>query len=101
MKKKHTLMIIGSGWEQIPIIRKAYNDGYNLVLTDQNPNAEGFKFSKINELLDPRNLIKGLEIAKKYNVDGIVADQCDYSSYAAKILQIKSFQNAHSLFSRE
>ena len=87
MKKKHTLMIIGSGWEQIPIIRKAYNDGYNLVLTDQNPNAEGFKFSKINELLDPRNLIKGLEIAKKYNVDGIVADQCDYSSYAAKILQ--------------
>ena len=62
MKKKHTLMIIGSGWEQIPIIRKAYNDGYNLVLTDQNPNAEGFKFSKINELLDPRNLIKGLEI---------------------------------------
>ena len=57
--KKHTLMIIGSD----SIIRKAYNDGYNLVLTDQNPNAEGFKFSKINELLD-RNLIKGLEIAK-------------------------------------
>ena len=66
---------------------KKNNDGYNLVLTDQNPNAEGFKFSKINELLDPRNLIKGLNY-KKYNVDGIVADQCDYSSYQQKYYKI-------------
>ncbi|MAJ13370.1 MAG: hypothetical protein CMN44_00145 [SAR116 cluster bacterium] len=95
MKNKITLMIIGSGWEQVPIIKKAYENEYELVLTDQNPNAEGFKYSKINEILDPRNLILGLEIARKYNVDGIIADQCDYSRYAAKLLVnvLKNKQN--------
>ncbi|RHX78268.1 ATP-grasp domain-containing protein [Leptospira yasudae] len=80
MKK---LMIIGATWEQLPLIQTAKKKGYYVVATDANPEAIGLQYADVTEQLDPRDLSKALVIAKKHQVEGAVADECDYSHYAA------------------
>ena len=82
-------MIIGSNWEKIPLIKSAKNLNLNILLTDENNDAEGFKYADKIETVNPRNLNKLYTIAKKFRPNGIVADQCDYSHFAAVYLSNK------------
>jgi biotin carboxylase len=77
------LMIIGSGWEQIPLIESAKANGYYVVATNPYPVPEVLKLVDTVERLDPRDLTKAVYLAEKYEVNGVTADQCDYSRYAA------------------
>jgi biotin carboxylase len=81
-------MIIGAKWEQVPLISQAKSIGHYVIATDNDINAEGLKIADSFEILDPRNLSEALAIAKKYQVDGVVADECDYSRYAAVYLNV-------------
>ena len=81
MKKK--LMIIGANWEKVPLIQKAKKLGHFVFVTDESKFAEGFKYADKYQVINPRDLKKLLDVAKKYKPNGITADQCDYSHFAA------------------
>ena len=49
--KQKKIMIIGSSWEQIPLIKKAKEMGCHVLGTDPDKNAEGFNFVDQSEWL--------------------------------------------------
>ncbi len=81
--KEKKLMIIGSSWEQIPLIKKAKEIGCHVLGTDPDKYAEGFNFVDQSEVVSPRDLEALYRVAKNYSPDGITADECDYSHFAA------------------
>src|SRR5687768_10057810 len=76
-------MIIGATWEQVPLVQRAKELGCEVVATAPSTGAEGFAFADHTEVVDPRDLNRILELSRKYEVDAITADECDYSNYAA------------------
>jgi biotin carboxylase len=83
MPMQKRLMVIGANWEQVPLIQAAKARGCFVVATDPNSNADGFLLADAQEILDPRDLKRALEVALRYSIIGATADQCDYSRYAA------------------
>jgi biotin carboxylase len=79
----HKLMIVGATWEQIPLIETAKELGHWVIATDSNPLSEGLLLADAYEIVDPLDLPAIYELAIRYGVDGITADECDYSHYAA------------------
>ena len=77
------LMIINAGWEQEQLIKEAKNMGLWVLAVDSNPKASSFSFVDKYEIANPRDLWKCLEIAKKYKIAGVIADQCDYSIFTS------------------
>lgn len=70
------LLIIGAGIEQIPGIKLAKRMGINVILTDGNPKALGFKYADDYEIISTYDVKKTVEFAKKYNkrkkIDGVM-----------------------------
>jgi biotin carboxylase len=81
--KGKKLLVIGAGWEQVPLVRAAKRLGCEVLAT--NPTKEGDGLAEADEtaVLDPRDLIGALELARARGIQGVVADQCDYSLFAA------------------
>lgn len=76
-------MIIGGSWEQKPLIQKAKDMGLYVLVTDPDKNAQGFELADEILILDPRDLPQALKAARAFMPDGVTADECDYSHYAA------------------
>ena len=83
MTTQNRLMIIGAKWEQVPLIQAAKARGCFVIATDLDPAAQGLSLADVMETLDPRDLAGALAIARRHAVDGVTADECDYSRYAA------------------
>ncbi|NEO12170.1 MULTISPECIES: ATP-grasp domain-containing protein [unclassified Moorena] len=79
-------MIIGATWEQVPLIETAKHQGHTVLATDPNPNAVGLALADETAILQPRDLNQALAIAKKHQIQGVTADECDYSHYAATFI---------------
>ncbi len=88
-KRMPRLMIIGASWEQVPLIQKAKEMGCYVLATDSSKNAEGFIYADETATFDPRDLQTALKTAEYYQPDGITADECDYSHYAAVFISEK------------
>jgi biotin carboxylase len=88
MSLQKKLMIIGAKWEQIPLINAAKASGCYVVATDPDPAAEGLALADFAEILDPRDLAGALVIARRHEVNGVTADQCDYSRYASVFVSV-------------
>lgn len=69
MKK---IMIIGAGEFQVPLIKECKSNNYYTIVTDLNPEAEGFKFSDIALNIDTLDKELTLKKAREYNVDAII-----------------------------
>lgn len=69
MKK---IMIIGAGALQVPLIQICKKNGYEVIVTDKNPDAIGFTYADKSIVVDGTDKEKILEYAKKFNIDGIV-----------------------------
>ena len=80
------LMIIGATWEQVPLIMQAKEMGYYVLATSQCEDDDGLKYADETSVVDPKDLHSLLAIAKQFNPDGITADECDYSHYAAVLI---------------
>ena len=52
---QQTLLIVGAGWEQIPIIEKAMNRGIKVIAVDGNPAAPGLKMASESRVVSTRN----------------------------------------------
>mgnify|MGYP002514679922 CR=1 FL=1 len=87
MKK---ILIIGAGFLQRFVIRKAKNLGYYTLTVDGNPNAEGFaeadEYGVVN-IVDQETVCA---FARQHDVDGVLTAATDYgvlaASYTAKEL---------------
>lgn len=71
MKKK--VLILGASKYCVRSIISAKEIGCEVIVTDRNPEAEGFKFADRYEVVDITNIEGSIEVAKKYRVDGVVA----------------------------
>ena len=47
--------------------------GCEVVVTDRNPEADGFKYADYHEVADINDIERSVEVARKYSVDGVVA----------------------------
>jgi len=80
------ILIVGAGWEQIPLLEAARGSGAWVVATDANSGAPGLGLADERAQLDPRDLLRAVEIARRHRIDAVTADQCDYSRFAAAYL---------------
>lgn len=74
------ILIIGVGWEQIPLVKKAKEKGLYVIVTtwwDEKKIPADKAY-----LVDSRDLDAIDRIISKENPDYITADECDYSMYA-------------------
>ena len=83
---RKNILIIGAGWEQLELIKEAKNQGYYIIATHPFMNPEGLQYADVFFEKDSRDINSHLEIAKTYNIDGVLTDNCDYSLHTASIL---------------
>lgn len=66
-----TLLIVGAGAEQVPIIETAMGRGLRVIAVDGNPHAPGFDLATLSKVVSTRDEQGVLAVAKENNVDGI------------------------------
>ncbi len=89
MKK---ILIIGAGFLQSFVIKKAKSMGYETLTVDADSNAIGFEFADKHENINIVDKKACLEYAKKECVDGVLTAATDYgvltAAYVAKELRL-------------
>lgn len=75
---KKALVLGASKW-QVPLIQQAQSMGLEVVATDYNPKAVGFKIADHAEVVDILDADANTEVAIKYGVDAVMTDQTDYA----------------------
>lgn len=71
------ILILGGGFQQLPAIRKAHELGLTVLLADYLPDAPGRREADQSFLISTRDKDKILELARKEDVDGILAFASD------------------------
>ena len=71
------ILIVGAGFGQVPAILKAKEMGLTVIAIDKNPNAVGMKIADHSFAIDIIDFDGALEIAKRFNVKGVMTMQTD------------------------
>ena len=79
MKK---LLMLGEGFLQDFVIRKAHDLGYFVYCLDVNPNAVGFKSASESAVINIVDEEACLAFAREKNIDGVLTAATDYSVLA-------------------
>lgn len=86
------LMIIGAGFLQTFVIKKAKDLGYYVISVDGNPYAEGFEFCDEYKNINIIDEEACLEYAKQIHIDGVMTAATDFgvltASYIAQELEL-------------
>lgn len=89
MKK---ILIIGAGFLQSFVIRKAKEMGYETLTVDADPNAIGFQYADKHEIINIVDEKACLAYAQKENIDGVLTAATDYgvltAAYIAKEMNL-------------
>lgn len=80
MKK---VLIIGAGFLQSFVIKKAKQLGYFTIAVDANPNAEGFKYCDEYAVINIVDETACCEFAGSRNIDGVLTAATDYGVLTA------------------
>jgi biotin carboxylase len=80
------LMIIGASWEQEDLLRAAKALGCYVIATDSSPNAPFLFLADECHTIEARNIDAHFRLAYEKKIDGVTADQCDYSHYTASLI---------------
>jgi len=90
MNSKKLLMILAASEYQLPAILKAKEMGLQVLATDFDPNALGFKFADFHRVIDVKDEKANLELARQFAIDGIMSVVCEHAvkpvAYIAKRL---------------
>ena len=76
MKK---LLMIGGGFLQCFVIKKAVSLGYEVHVLDGNPLAEGYQYASKYAVIDVKDEEGCLNYAKSNNIDGVLTAATDFS----------------------
>jgi len=89
MKK---LLVIGAGFLQSFVIKRAKSLEYYTLTVDANPNAVGFEYADAHAVINIVDEKACLEYAKKEGIDGVLTAATDYgvmtAAYIAKEMQL-------------
>ena len=89
MKK---ILIIGAGFLQSFVIKKAKSMGYETLTVDADPNAVGFQFADKHAVINIVDEKACLAYAQKENIDGVLTAATDYgvltAAYIAKEMHL-------------
>ena len=80
MKK---ILVIGAGFLQSFVIRKAKSMGYETLTVDADPDAVGFRFADKHEVIDIVDEQACLAYAQSENIDGVLTAATDYGVLTA------------------
>lgn len=69
--------IVGGGFNQVPLVKKAKEKGLRVLVTDSNDNPPAKEFSDLYEKIDTTNREATLRCAQKNAVDYILTDMTD------------------------
>lgn len=87
-----SVLIIGAGFLQSFIIKRAKDLGYKTFAVDGDKNAVGFKYADFSECINIVDEKACLEYARKNNVDGVLTAATDYgvltAAYIAKEMNL-------------
>lgn len=86
MKK---VLIIGAGFLQSFVIKKAKELGYFTLAVDANPNAEGFKYCDEYAVINIVDEKACCEFAQSQNIDGVLTAATDYGVLTAAYIAEK------------
>jgi biotin carboxylase len=90
MRKK--LLMIGGGFLQTFVIKKAKKMGYEVYVVDGDPYAEGFHYADCYEVIDVKDEEGCLKYAQEHHIDGVLTAATDFSvlamSYVAENLHL-------------
>jgi len=67
------LMVIGAGKYQLPVIIKAKEMGLKVVATDWSSEAAGFRYADFHRIVDVKNMVTSLKVAREFAIDGVVS----------------------------
>ena len=79
MKK---LLMLGGGFLQNYVIKKAKELGYYVHVLDANPNAIGFNYADEHETINIVDEEACLDYARKHNINGVLTAATDYSIFS-------------------
>ncbi|MDD3307631.1 MAG: ATP-grasp domain-containing protein, partial [Acetobacterium sp.] len=89
------LQILGGGNNQLGAIRRAAEQGYEVVLVDYYENPPGRVYAAFNEVVSTFDVEKNIEIGQKYRVDGVMTMGTDQPVYTvarvAEALKLPAF----------
>lgn len=71
--------MVGGGFLQCFVIRKAISTGYEVHVVDGDPNAEGYKYAHKYAIIDVKDEDGCLKYAKENSVDGVLTAATDFS----------------------
>lgn len=86
MSKSKKVLVIGAGFLQSFVIKKAKELGYVTLAVDADPNAIGFKYADSYAVINIVDELACLEYAKKENVDGVLTAATDYGVLTASYI---------------
>ena len=94
-----TILILGANSLQLPLINKANNLGYKTLVVSPVASEPGHKIAAFSEFCDVVDEECVLEIAKRYDVSGIITDQTDLPVFRDSVPQVhttdyREFQSA-------
>lgn len=72
------ILIIGAGFLQTFVIKKAKEIGYYTIAIDKNPNSPGFKYADEYGVVDIVDQEACFKFAKEKNIDGVMTAATDY-----------------------
>jgi len=76
------ILVMRALWEQVPLIERARESGATVVAVDEDDDADGLAIADESETIPSlRDLDACLDVAVEYDVDAVVTDECDYSSF--------------------
>lgn len=98
-----TVMIIGAGKSQVPLIRAAKKEKYHTIVCDFDPKAPGVTMADRYYQVSTKDRAALYEVAKSKCIDGIVANSeyamCDVAYIANKLGLVGNPENSVSILS--
>ncbi|MFH0976995.1 MAG: alpha-hydroxy-acid oxidizing protein [Spirochaetota bacterium] len=86
---KKTVMVIGGGLLQVPVIQAAQKMGLNVIVTDYNPEAIGMKYADIPVVMSTRDIDGSVRAARAQNqltpISGVLTAGTDASMTVAAV----------------
>lgn len=81
-----TVLVIGAGWEQRPLLEKLIGAGHRVIATHPNVDYERDLTFEATHTIDPRDLGTLLALARELKPDAVISDCCDYSYFAQALI---------------
>ena len=98
-----TIMIIGAGISQVPLLKAAKREGYHTVVCDIDPKASGVGLADEYCKVSTKDRFALYEVAKNKHIDGVVANSeyamCDVAYIANTMGLVGNSESAVSILS--